>query len=108
MIELIPSLARVQGLSGLALKGVVTQETLSMVAGDRNGIYEKIYKLADKIISALSLGRYHRDLPIDVRSNVAMEAFGPGEFYSWLESRKVFTLDETNEAGRKLRNDLGL
>jgi hypothetical protein len=106
LLDLIPGLSRVRGLSGLAMRGAMTQEALSMAAKDRIVVFDQIHRLADKIVPALSLGRYHRNLPIDVRSAVAVEAFGLDEFYSWLATRKVFTIGENHVAGRKLRNDL--
>lgn len=107
LLALLPALVRAPGLSGLALGGVVTQESIAMVTNNQVAVYEKINKLADKIVSSLSLGRYHSSLPIEVRTSVAVEAFGPNDFYSWLTSRKIFTLGETHKAGQNLRNALG-
>lgn len=107
LLELIQGLGRVQGLFGLALKGQVTQDTISKISENREVVYTRIHKLADDVVSALSLGRHHRSLPAEVRSAVAVEAFGSDEFCDWIATRTVFTIGETHEAGRKLRIALG-
>jgi hypothetical protein len=64
--------------------------------------------MADDVVSSLDLGRHHPSLPIQVRSTVAIQAFGPNQFYDWLTTSIVYTIDESHEAGRKLQHDLGL
>jgi hypothetical protein len=79
---------------------------LKTLTANRPSLMANLQKAADGLVSSLSLGRFHSDLPRDVRTSVAVEFFGPDRFFEWLSSRKVTLLNEKDETYRKLTNDL--
>jgi ATP-dependent Lhr-like helicase len=106
LTSLFPDLKSVRELNGLAVRGSISEKNLKTLAANRPSLVANLQKAADGLVSSLSLGRFHSDLPQDVRTSVAVEFFGPDKFFEWLSSRKVTLMNEKDETYRKLMNDL--
>lgn len=104
--SLFPDLKSVRELNGLAVRESVSEKNLKTLTANRPSLMANLQKAADGLVSSLSLGRFHSDLPQDVRTSVAVEFFGPDKFFEWLSSRKVTLLNEKDEKYRKLIHDL--
>jgi hypothetical protein len=104
--SVFPELRGVRGLSGLALRGSISEKNLLALSANRERILASLQKAADDLIDSLSLGRFHSDLPQDVRTSVAVEFFGPERFIAWLSSRKILLLNGKDEKCRKLLSAL--
>jgi len=104
---LLPDLKGVRGLSGIALRGVVTESMLRAIAGDHARLTEQLHELADAVVMPTSLGRYHRLLPEDVRKKVTLERLNPDEFRQWLGSRRPVTPIALRQAEQRLRIAMG-
>jgi hypothetical protein len=101
-----PALKRVRGLSGLALEGTISEESIQILLKDKAKISSSIGKAAEGLVSALSLGRYHSDLPEDVRRDTALAFFEPDKFLEWLSSRRIVRPDPEDRAYRRMMSDL--
>jgi hypothetical protein len=96
----------VRELNGLAVRGSISEKNLKTLTANRPSLMANLQKAADGLVSSLSLGRFHSDLPQDVRTSVAVEFFGPDKLLEWLISRKIALLNEKDEKYRKLIHDL--
>lgn len=103
LVALLPSLCREPGLRGLALRGALSGEMLRALAGDDGRLSEKLEELVDDMAVPASLGRYHRDLPEQVRREVALHRIGPEGLRQWLISRRLSPGIEVQQAEHRLR-----
>lgn len=108
ILSIIPDLTRVKGLFGIALRGIVTQEMISIIKDKKAEVLNAVYNSSDTLVSSISLGRYHNSLPPDVRSAVVFDVFGANAFFYWLSTRKIFIVGETQESYRKIVTDLDI
>lgn len=96
--SLFEDLRGVRALRGLALRGVVTADHLLLLTQRPNYIRSNIYNIIDSLVTSLSLGRFHRELPQDIQMKVALEVFDLKSFCEWLGSRSIFSCSGINSA----------
>ena len=106
LVSCFPNLKRVKGLGGLALNGSIVEESKHDLLKDKRVLISIIDKVAEKLVSAFSLGRYHSDLPDTVSSATALAFFEPDKFFEWLSTRKISLLAEDHEICPELLADL--
>ncbi len=106
LTSILPNLKRVRGLFGLAVKGSISEDRLKALAENRTSLTANLHGVADELVPSLSLGRFHKDLPVQVRKSVAVEFFGPDKFIEWLKSRKIGLLSGKEEPCKRLRQAL--
>lgn len=104
---LIPGLRSVRGLAGLALGGTPSEPALLALAGDIDRLTHMLRGLADDVATPMTLGRYHDQLPRDVRTEVCLQLLDPDALARWLASRDLRRSELTREAEGRLREALG-
>ncbi len=100
---LIPGLRSVKGLAGLALGGTPSESALHALAEDTDRLGDLLRGLADDVAAPMTLGRYHGQLPLDVRTAVCVQLLDPDGFARWLASRDLRTSELTQLAEGRLR-----